>query len=207
MKKILYLGAMLFITVLAFSQTKPDALREYKNSNFQRAVEICTQELGQDPSNIESYVVICWSLISLRNYSEAQRYASQALSLSPYNVRIIEILGEVAYYQGRNRESLQYFQQYINQAPRGDRIDRVYYLIGEIYIRQERYHHADIALTTAVHYVPRSADWWIRLAYAREKAQDYSAAITAYEQALSLNAQAVDARRGLDRTRELMGSN
>jgi predicted Zn-dependent protease len=80
----------------------------------------------------------------------------------------------------------------------------VYYYVGEIYIRLGRFRHADIALSTAVHYTPGNAAWWSRLAYARESAGDYQEAVTAYERALSLNAQIADARRGLERSRQAL---
>jgi tetratricopeptide (TPR) repeat protein len=189
---------------MAFSQTRPDALLEYRNRNYEAAVTICKNELVETPTNLESHVVICWSLISLGRYEEALGYARTGRTISRYDPRIVEVLGEIGYYQGRNNESLQYFQEYINLAPEGSRIDTVYYFIGEIYIRLGRFRHADIALSTAVHYVPGNAAWWTRLAYARENAGELPAAVNAYERALALNAQYTDARRGLDRTRQAM---
>jgi tetratricopeptide (TPR) repeat protein len=187
-------------------QARPDALLEYRNGNYERSIQICKSELTASPRNLESHVVICWSLIRLNRYEEARAYAMAGWNLSRYDIRIIEILGEVNYFQGQNNESLQYFQEYITLAPEGGRIDTVYYYIGEIYIRLGRFRHADIALSTAVHYVPGNAIWWGRLAYARENAGDLEAAIRAYEQALTLNAQLADARRGLDRARQTLAS-
>jgi hypothetical protein len=72
-----------------------------------------------------------------------------------------------------------------------------------------------------VHYVPGNAVWWTRLAYARENAAgprpagrqaqtqyalEMQEALRAYEQALVLNSQYADARRGLDRVRQAMGA-
>ena len=188
----------------SFAQTRPDALQEYRNGNYERAIEICKSEIAANPRNIESHVVICWSLISLGRYNEAMTYAKAGRSISRYDVRIAEILGEISYYLGQNNEALQYFQEYINLAPDGVRIETVYYFLGEIYIRQGRFRHADIALTTAVHWVPGNAVWWARLAYARENAGDMSYAATAYEQALSLNSQLSDARRGLERVKQAL---
>jgi tetratricopeptide (TPR) repeat protein len=197
-----------FFAVLAVpslsAQTRPDALQEYRNENYERSVAICKTEIAVAPNNLESHVVICWSLIRLGRYAEAQAYALAGRNISRYDPRIIEILGEVHYYEGRNREALQFFQDYINLAPEGQRIDSVYYFIGEIYIRLGRFRHADIALSTAVHWMPGNAAWWARLAYARENAGDLSEAVTAYEQALSLDPQHTDARRGLDRVRQSM---
>jgi len=186
------------------AQTRPDALLEYRNGNYEQAIQICKNEIENNPGNIESHVVICWSLIRLGRYSEAMNYARAGRNISRYDVRIAEILGEISYYQGQNIEALQYFQEYINLAPDGARIETVYYFLGEIYIRLGRFRHADIALTTAVHWVPGNAAWWIRLAYARENAGDLNEAITAYERALSLNSQLSDARRGLERVKEAL---
>ncbi|MDR2071489.1 MAG: tetratricopeptide repeat protein [Treponema sp.] len=202
------MGAALFLlqTAAVYAQVRPDALVEYRKGNYETAVTICQDEIAANPANLESHVVICWSLIQLNRYAEARTHALAGRNISRYDIRIIEILGEVSYYQGRNAESLQYFQEYINLAPEGGRLDTVYYFLGEIYIRLGRFRHADIALSTAVHYMPGNAAWWARLAYARESAGDLQDAVRAYEQALVLNAQLPDARRGLDRTRQSLGN-
>jgi tetratricopeptide (TPR) repeat protein len=202
---------LFFIAVLmlaanfnVYSQTQPDALLEYRIGNFERAVQICRDEIEENPSNLESHVVICWSLIRLNRFEEAMRYARAGRVLNRFDPRIIQILGEIHYYEGRNAEALQFFQEYVRLAPQGQRIDMVYYFLGEIYIRQGRFRHADIALSTAVHWVPGNANWWTRLAYARENAGDLSDAAIAYNRALALNSQLADARRGLDRVRQAM---
>ncbi len=205
-KPWLYVFAALFCLFSAsfplFAQNRPDALREYRNGNYAQAVSICTSEIAANPNNLESHVVICWSLIRLGRYSEAQRYGIAGRNISRYDPRIIEILGEANYYQGQNTEALQLFQEYINLTPEGSRIDTVYYLMGEIFIRQGRFNHADIALSTAVYYLPGNAEWWTRLAYARENSGNYQSALTAYERALSLDSRLTDARYGLERIRQ-----
>jgi tetratricopeptide (TPR) repeat protein len=203
------------------AQTRADALLEYRNGNYETAVGICKNELAANAGNLESHVVLCWSLVGLGRYEEAMGYAQTGRLLSRYDPRIVEILAEIAYYQGRNQEALEYFQEYVNLAPEGDRIDTAYYFVGELYIRLGRFRHADIALSTAVHYVPGNAAWWTRLAYARENAAgprpagrqaqaqyalELQEAFRAYEQALALNAQYADARRGLDRVRQAMAA-
>jgi tetratricopeptide (TPR) repeat protein len=199
----------LFLTALtaaSYAQNRsPDALVEYRAGNYERAIQICRAEIDENPSNIESHVVIGWSLLNLNRYDEALRYARAGRAISRYDVRVIEILGEVHFHLGMNNEALQYFQEYISLAPEGQRIDTVYYYVGEIYIRQGKFRHADIALTTAVHWVPGNASWWARLAYTRENAGDLSSAIEAYERSLSLNSQLTDAQRGLERIKRTMG--
>jgi len=202
--------AVVCISVIAvfavFPQTAPDALNEYRQKNFERSVQICRDEIAVNPYNLESHVVICWSLIQLGRYDEALSYARTARNLSRYDARVAEILGEIYYYQGNNNEALRYFQEYVTIAPSGQRIEQGYYYIGEIYIRTGKFRHADIALSTAVHWMPSNATWWTRLAYARENAGDYIQAVEAYEKALSLNSQLTDAKRGLDRVRQTLGN-
>ncbi|MCL1955459.1 MAG: tetratricopeptide repeat protein [Brevinematales bacterium] len=194
------------LSIAVYAQNQmPDALAEYRAGNYDRAIQICRDELNTNPGNLESHVVICWSLIRLNRYEEAMRYARAGRSISRFDVRITEILGEVNYYQGLNNEALQYFQEYISMTPEGQRIEMVYYYIGEIFIRQGRFRHADIALTTAVHWVPGNAAWWVRLAYARENAGELNSAIEAYEKALALDSQLTDAQRGMDRIRRTIG--
>ena len=187
-----------------FAQPVPDALQEFRNGNYQRAVDICRDEMAVNPNNLESHVVISWSLIRLGRFQEAMNYALSGRRISRYDLRITQVLGEISYYMGQNNEALQYFQEFISLAPEGVRMDLVYYFMGEVYIRLGHYRHADIALTTAVHWIPGNALWWTRLAYARENAGDLQEAIIAYERALSLNPQLTDARRGIERVRQAL---
>jgi tetratricopeptide (TPR) repeat protein len=185
------------------AQTGPfgDALAEYRAGNFQAAAAICEQEIALDASNLEAHVVMGWSLLKMGRYDEARTYAQNGRRLSYYDSRAIEILGEASYFQGRNTEALAFFEEYVGHSPDGSRIDIVYYYIGEIFIRQGRFRHADISLSTALHYVPLNAAWWTRLGYARERAGEPLEALQAYEKALSLDTRLADARRGVDRIR------
>ncbi|MDR0448005.1 MAG: tetratricopeptide repeat protein [Treponema sp.] len=201
---VIYLCFLLlpaFFLEAQWTTQRRDALQEYRNGNYEEAVRICKAEISANQGSLESIVILCWSLVSLGRYEEGRTYALTGRNISRYDPRIIEILGEVCYFQGRNNEALQYFQEYVNLAPQGARINTVYYYIGEIYIRQGRYRRADIALSTAVYYMPRNAGWWVRLAYARENAGEFQQAIAAYEQALHLNESLADARKGLERSR------
>ena len=104
----------------------------------------------------------------------------------------------------QNEEALKQFQEYISIAPdrTGDRVDVAYYFMGEIYIRQTKFQHADIALSAAVRKRPLSDVWWTRLGYAREQAGNYAESLTAYEEALKLNPSKTDAIRGKERVQE-----
>jgi tetratricopeptide (TPR) repeat protein len=187
-----------------YAQQGADALLAYRNGNYNEAIAICEREIAQNSSNVESYVVISWSLVRQARYEDALKYALAGRALNRYDGRITEVLGEVSYHQGKNVEALQYFQDYINAMPEGQRIDVAYYYTGEINIRLGRFRYADIALSTAIYYQPENAAWWTRLAYARERAGELRQAAAAYERAIALNAGIADARRGLERVREAM---
>ena len=181
---------------------KPDALKLYSAGRYSEAVTVCEQEIKEKPDNVESYVVLCWSLVRNRQYSEAEYWALQGRKISRYDQRLVEILGEAKFYLGQNREALALFQEYISLVgEKGSRLGEAYYFMGEIYIRLARYNHADIAFSQAVRTEPLYDYWWTRLGYAREMAGSFALSAAAYEKALELNAGQADALRGRDRVR------
>ncbi len=191
-------------TLYLSGQERPDALRLYNNGQYTDAVEVCLQELEEMPQNMDSYAVLCWSLVRLGRYDEALDYAQEGMQIARYDPRMVEIVGEVHYYQGRNLQALEWFEEYTVLAPTGSRIDTVYYLMGEIFIRLGEFHHADIAITTALYHTSSVAQWWARLGYAREQAEDYEYALEAYNEALKLRPGLNDAERGKSRVQEKM---
>ncbi|HUX21497.1 MAG TPA: tetratricopeptide repeat protein [Spirochaetia bacterium] len=183
---------------------KPDALAMYRNGQYALAMQTTLDEIQQMPKNMDSYSVLGWSLLKLGRYQEAVDYAKRALAISRYDNRIVEILGEAYYFLGDNAQAIKYFEEYTVLAPTGERIDDVYYYMGEIYIRMGDYNHADIAFSTAVYHSPNIAQWWTRLGYAREMAKQYKLSLQAYGRALQLNPSFVDAVRGRERVQAAM---
>ena len=194
---------LLFVFVFfnpSFSQTKQDALVLYNNGKFREAILVCEAELQENPNRIESYVVMCWSLVKNKQYNEAEIRALYGLKISQYDLRLIEILGEARYYLGKNQAAMEQFERYVANAPEsGSRVGSAYYFMGEIYIRQAKYQHADMAFTAAVKKEPLLDKWWVRLGYAREMAKNYYEAMDAYDEALRLNSSSIDAERGRSR--------
>ena len=194
---------LLFVFVFfnpSFSQTKQDALVLYNNGKFREAILVCEAELQENPNRIESYVVMCWSLVKNKQYNEAEIRALDGLKISQYDLRLIEILGEARYYLGKNQAAMEQFERYVANAPEsGSRVGSAYYFMGEIYIRQAKYQHADMAFTAAVKKEPLLDKWWVRLGYAREMAKNYYEAMNAYDEALRLNSSSIDAERGRSR--------
>lgn len=187
-----------------FAQGKKDALVLYHNKKYKEAISVCEDEIKAQPDRLDAYVVLCWALVGNGEYARAEQRAYDGLKLARYDHRLIEVLGEAKFYQGKNEEALKQFQEYISIAPdrTGDRVDVAYYFMGEIYIRQTKFQHADIALSAAVRKRPLSDVWWTRLGYAREMAGNYAESLTAYEEALKLNPSKTDAIRGKERVQE-----
>ncbi len=205
-------GRLLLITLLCsvipgsflLAQDQRDALGLYGNGNYEEAIQVCLDELEVMPRRMDAHVVLGWSLLRLGRYEEALEKARQAYEIVPGDYRIIEILGEAHFHLGNNMQALRYFEEYTVLAPTGDRIDTVYYFMGEIFLRLGEYNHADIAFTTALYHSPNVTRWWARLGYAREMAKDYQYAVEAYDQALKLNPSFAEARRGKERALEKM---
>lgn len=192
--------SILFSTGLFAQTPKQDALVLYHNGKYRESVQVCEEELKENPNRVESYVVMCWSLVSNKQYAEAEERATQGLVVSPYDLRLIEVLGEAKYFLGKNSGAMEQFQKYVASAPESSsRVGVAYYYMGEIFIRQARYQHADIAMSSAVKKEPLLDSWWTRLGYAREMAGNYYEAIEAYDEALRLNSSSIDASRGRER--------
>ncbi|MCL2294669.1 MAG: tetratricopeptide repeat protein [Spirochaetes bacterium] len=199
MKKVLFIILIFTICVPVFSQERPDALQMFREGRFEEAVRICRAELETMPRNLDSFVVLGWSLVSLGRYQEAIDYGLAALRISRYDSRVIQNLGEAHFHLGNNREALRYFELFFSLVESGPRVAVTYYLVGEIYIRLGEFNNADIALTTALHLSPNNTRWWARLGYARERAGDFRFALEAYDRALQLNPAHAEALRGRER--------
>ena len=198
--KIILFFIFFIFSFEVFAQVKQDALVLYHNGKYKESVQVCEEELKENPNRIESYVVMCWALLKNKQYAEAEQRATEGLEISPYDLRLIESLGEAKYFLGKNQSAMEQFQRYVaNASESAARLGTAYYYMGEIFIKQARYQHADIALSSAVKKEPLLDSWWIRLGYAREMAGNYPEAVVAYDEALKLNSSSYEASRGRER--------
>ncbi len=195
---------MLCLLLSAGAQEKKDALKLYRQGDYEQCIAVCLEELStftdaQLIRRMDAYTVLGWGLIRLERYEDAVKYGEEALGYSRYDARIIENMGEAHYYLGNHAKGLDFFEQYVALNPTGDRIGQVYYFMGETFIRLGQYNNADIALSTALYHVPSAARWWSRLGYAREGAEKLIPAEDAYNEALRLQPSLQEARKGLER--------
>jgi tetratricopeptide (TPR) repeat protein len=185
--------------VSASAQDKPDALELYRAGRYAESIKVCQQELAEAPKNIDSHVVLGWSYLRLRRYPEALDIGQKARTISPNDPRVIQIIGEAYVFTGKIEEALKYLQEYVANRPNGDRIARVYWLMGECYISLKEYQNADIAISASVYYEQNNAQWWARLGWARELANDWKWSAEAYARALKLDPGQTDALQGRER--------
>lgn len=210
-KKISILIIFILIsTISLFAQKEKNALTLWRQGKFENAVEVCLEELDTLPESsfaerMDSYTVLCWSLLGLNRYEDVLQYGSEAFEKSSRDWRFVAALGEAHFNLGNNKESLYYLEKYIELKSSGDKADYMYYLMGHLFLRMEEYNRADVALSMAVYLKPLDAKWWTRLGYAREQAKDYIRAKEAYTTALSINSSLVDAERGIKRVHESLG--
>jgi len=197
------LGILLLANTALWAQPR-DALQSYRDGQYADAVAITQDELKSNPNNLDSYVVMGWSFEKLEKYQDALNTAQQALKISPYDYRVIEIVGESSFYLAKPVQALKAFEQYIVLAPSGDRVEKVYYFMGEIFLQMGQYNRADIALTTAVYHSPQTPAWWARLGYARMLAKSYPDALKAYKEALRQNPGLSEALRGQQQVETLI---
>ena len=181
------------------AQKSDDALVLYREGRYKEAVTVCLNEIERMPRNIDSYVVLTWALLGDERYQEAADWVVKGRAVSQYDPRLIETHAQALYHLGQNEESLHLFEDYIAYAPNGKKVSGVYYHIGELYLRMAKYRHADIAFSTAIRLEPLNSVWWTRLAYSREQAKEYRAALEAYSSALQLNKNLTDAQKGYER--------
>jgi tetratricopeptide (TPR) repeat protein len=181
--------------------SKPDALLLFRQgrdldaagkiaeaqAKYAEAVTICDLELAEDGKRLEAYVVKCWSLFRLGRHQEVVAIGTASLKIQ-YDARIAEVMGESYYYLGQMDSALKYLQKYIETAgDTGDRGPTAYFFMGEAYLRQKRYAHADMAYSLAVAREPNMPRWWFRLGSACESLAEYKRALDSYAKALALN--------------------
>ena len=183
-----------------------DALQMFRDGQYNQAVQTTLREIQEMPRNMDAYTVLGWSLLELRRFEEALDHGTRALAISPFDPRIIHIVGTAQFNLGRDLEALRLLEQYAQILPNGSQIGPIYQMMGEVFIRMGEFHHADIALTTAVHHRPTNAVWWSRLGFAREQAEDFTHALAAYDRALQLSPGLQAAAQGRARVQGRLAS-
>lgn len=199
----LVLAATLFVSpIVDAQQNRRDALQLYRERRFNEAIEVTLQEIQANPTNVDSYVVLGWSLLDVQRYRDALRYMDQALRVSRFDHRLLHITAEAHFGLGNGDAALRFIHEYVNVSPQGRFASRLYFLMGEILLSYEEYNHADIAFTKATFLEPRLSQGWVRAGIARERAGNHALAVAAYQEALRIDPASTEAQQGLLRVAE-----
>ena len=191
-----------------------DALQAYRVSNYSLAVDITLKELQVDPRNMDSYAVLGWSLNALKRYREAADYAQKGRSFNPSDHRLVGILAEANYYQKNDITAASFYQQYISMTSSIPGYDLRYVRdayrdLAEIFIHFGEYHHADMALSSAILYdngrtptdLARIARFYARQGFVREQLKDFQNAKLSFDKAIERDPNNGDALAGRERVR------
>ena len=173
--------------------------RLYHEGKYNEAVVECEKEIASNANNIDSYITLTLVYIAMKDYAKAYNTSQRGRKVQQYHPRLIEMQAISCYHLGRNIESLNLLQTYLSYTSQEKDVSEVYYYMGEIYLRLSQYHHADIALSTAVSIRPFEISWWARLGYVREKSKTYKYSLEAYNKALSFDNNYFDALEGRKR--------
>lgn len=201
--RIIFLSLILSLLLLGplFAQEKPDALRLYWDKQYKEAAAACINEIKETPQRMDSYAVLGWSLLALKNYQDALNWSLRGLRYNAYDTRLVLTAAESSYALGHYQKALGYFEDFIAKSPQTQdgKVPQVYYYMGEIYLKLNEYNHADMAFSTAVHFNPNASYWWYRLGLARERAKNFPLASQAYAQSVKLNPKLKAAAEALAR--------
>lgn len=204
-----------------------DALKAFIEGRYERAIALCKDELAIEGRPVDrrlnSYTVLCWSLLALNRTNEVFTYGFQALRLAPNDIRVLEIIGEAYYLDSNYVKAVEYFERFVRQTTIGNidqfriyRVFRAYKMLGASFIALKEFHHADIAFSVLIQYwglgggeynsAAEKADIYERLGYVREQAGNYAMAKEAYQTALSYNSRNQQAISGLARIEPLLNN-
>lgn len=197
---------IIICTSFLYGEEKPDAYVLINEKKYAEAEQVCLTELEETPKNMDSYVHLGLALLAQKKYEDAAYYAEKAMEVSRYDRRNIYNAARAYYHLKDNTNALKYLEDYAQIANMNNKqLKDIYYYMGEIYIRLGEYSNADMAFTTALHFDNKIADWWVRLGYAREMNENYLWALEAYENALKLEPNHADAKRGKSKIEQLLG--
>lgn len=169
-----------------FSQNAGDALGLYREGLYKEAIEQTRKEIRINPKNMDARTIQTWSLISMKKYEEAEKVAIESLEINPQDARIIEILGEAYFYQNKLDPALKEFSKYVETAPQGARIGKVYSFMGDAFFKQKKFFESELAYTAATRDIPNSFSLWLKVGESRLAIKNDEGAKIAFEKVLEI---------------------
>lgn len=212
MKKVSIIILLLTITFTLFAQDKTDDTTEpkqkngwdhYADGNYEESIKALEEERKVYTDRINIYVILGWDYKMLKNYVEMEKISLEGIAIQPSDIRVIRNLAEAYYFQRKWSDAIPLFEKYISYRYNWDDpfIQTVYYYLGICFIYEEKYRKADIALSTAKNVRPNDVNTLIRLAFVKEKLEEYKKAISLYNTALKIQPTNQSAAEGLKRSK------
>lgn len=181
-----------------------DALSLYNQGNFSEAIRQTTIEISQNFRNMDARIIQSWSLVALGRYEEAETLSIDSLKINPNDIRFIEILGEIYFYQKKLSLAFNQFSEYIKIAPSGIRIGRVYSFLGDMFLNQGKIFESEFSYTVATQTFPKSSSLWMKLGETRLRLKNDKSAQLAFEKVLEIdpkNSEAISYIQSLSKTK------
>ena len=183
------------------AQSGSAAYAPFRQGDYQQAIQIVQGELLNSPNNIDSRIILSWSMLAIGQNQNSLDVALDTQRLTPNDERVIAVIGEAHYQLGNYLDALPFLERYVALAPTGIAIGRIHSIMGEIFIQFGEYHHATIALSAAVHFDPSVFAWWQRLGFAHEQLSQHALAGSAYQRALQINPNSSEVQQAISRVR------
>lgn len=189
---------------------REDALVLFRQGNYTRAAEVCLEELQSSTrtrtQRLDSYVVLCWSLLQADRFRDVIRYGEEGLRLNVNDARLIFTMCEAYFALKEYQNALEFAQRYVRVAPTGDKLPQVYNYMGQIFLQWKEYYHAVTAFSTSVSINPNAGAVWASLGTAKENLKDVKGAREAYRRALNLQSYNQTAQKGMARLDRAAGA-
>lgn len=197
MRKVLLVGSILILSqLIGFSQevtVAPYTL--FKAGKYREAIKIANKVISEDRTNVSAYAVKGWSYLSLRQWNNALTSGLAAEKINNNDPRIIQIIGEAYYELADEDKAKKYFSRYLTLYPQGQLRSWVYFFLGNIYVKNNKLHKADISYSTALALDKNRINWWLELAQVQEKQGRKNEASATYKKVLSLDSNNTVARQ------------
>ncbi len=171
----------------------------YKQGNYRAAIKEADKLIAKDKENVSAYAVKGWSYLSLSQWKNALKAGLDAYKFTKSDRRIIEVIGEAYYELEEYDKALLYFNKYLRIAPNGQLKAWVYYFVGMIYFKKEKYRKSDIALSTAVYFDDTRLRWILDLAKVQELRGNKEDALSTYKRILVRDKENNEAKNAIKR--------
>jgi len=186
---------------------KPDEGQTYvilatcysKLGDNERALQNAVKAAELLPDDFQANLVVGQILTQLGRNEEALKYLSKAVDLDPSNSFAIRMLATTYYDLGKIEESIATFEKAIAREEDKQVKADLYFNLGVLNMRLERYQEAEDSFMSALDLNPEDAEALVGMAQTFENAEKWSRAEKFYRELITLQPDNPDHYRGMAR--------